>query len=138
MLQPADFLGHWGVTRTIEDRHSNQTGRFDGEATFVQKSSGALSYVETGQMRLGHGPSMTATRSYIWQFNDGRVDVFFEYGRPFHSFAPIGTSAGTDHPCGEDYYSVAYDFLDWPSWSAVWTVSGPRKDYTSSTIFKRD
>ncbi len=77
MLQAADFLGLWGVTRTIEDRHSNQNGRFDGEATFAQNSSGTLSYLETGQMRLGQGPSMTATRSYIWQFEDDRVDVFF-------------------------------------------------------------
>jgi len=138
MLQPSDFLGLWGVTRTIEDRHSHQIGRFDGEATFAQKSSGALSYVETGQMRLGQGPSMTATRSYIWQFKKDHIDILFEDGRPFHSFEPSGKSSGTDHPCGDDYYTVAYDFLDWPSWSAVWTVSGPRKDYTSSTFYKRD
>lgn len=137
MLKPDDFLGEWTIERSIDDRHSAQVGAFQGRAMFASSGRSELIYQETGQMRLGQGPRMTATRSYRWGFEGNTVFVSFEDARPFHSFIPEGIGAGTDHPCGDDYYRVAYDFERWPVWSAVWTVVGPRKDYTSTTHYRR-
>lgn len=61
--------------------------------------------------------------------------MFFDDGRPFHRFCLAQKAEGSDHPCGDDLYRVAYDFSDWPHWQAVWTVVGPRKDYTSTTRY---
>ena len=52
-------------------------------------------------------------------------------------FVPSGRTAGSDHPCGADLYRVEYDFSRWPEWSAVWDVSGPRKNYTMESRFRR-
>lgn len=138
MRQDTDFLGNWKVARSIEDRFSNQVGRFVGVAQFSHAADDTLLYKETGEIQLEQGPTMNATRSYIWYFADNQIDVFFEDGRPFHSFIADGKVAGTDHPCGDDYYTVAYDFLEWPCWLAIWTVKGPRKDYTSSSTYLRE
>lgn len=137
MLKAEDFAGEWSLRRAIDDRLADQLGTFEGIAKFVAGGEGSLKYLETGSLRLGQGPLMTATREYDWDFGAEEVTVTFPDGRPFHSFKPTGKSSGTDHPCGDDYYKVAYDFSDWPKWTAQWTVSGPRKDYTSTTHYLR-
>jgi len=135
MLTQADFAGVWLLRRQIDDRLSKQTGEFDGTATLIDGTGGGLIYDEKGTMKLGDGPAMTAERRYLWSFDAGRIDVTFADGAPFHSFMPAGHVAGTDHPCGADFYTVRYNFTAWPVWSAVWTVTGPRKDYVSTSVY---
>jgi len=136
MLTPTDFMGTWQIERTITDRLTGQAGTFRGTAEFTQSDTG-LDYAEQGSMKLGDGPMMTATRRYHWLFTPELVQVSFDDGRDFHTFVPNGAVAGTDHPCGDDHYKVAYDFTAWPDWRATWTVSGPRKDYTSISQYRR-
>ena len=135
MLTEADFAGDWLFNRRIEDRFGGQEGIVTGTANFVRQDDKLL-YRETGRMQIGAGPVLTAERSYLWRFGDV-VEVLFDDGRAFHSFVPQGQGQGTDHPCGPDYYKVAYDFTAWPNWSSTYVVSGPRKDYTSQTTYNR-
>lgn len=132
-----DFAGVWQLARVISDRLGGQTGRFDGQALLSPRGAGGLDYVETGRLRLGDGPVMTATRRYVWDFQAGLVQVSFDDGRPFHSFQPGVSGAGTDHLCGADVYRVTYGFADWPVWTAVWDVAGPRKAYTLNSRYWR-
>jgi hypothetical protein len=135
MLTQADFAGVWLLRRQIDDLLSKQTGKFDGTATLSDDTGGGLIYYENGTMQLGDGPVMTAERRYLWVFGTVHIDVAFANGAPFHRFTPAGHLAGTDHPCGADFYTVRYDFTAWPVWSAVWTVTGPRKDYVSTSVY---
>lgn len=135
-LAAADFAGDWLIARAIADRHAAQTGRFDGRAWFTPTGPDHFRYREDGVLHLGAGPAMTATRAYGWAFDGARVAVTFADGRPFHSF-PLAGGPGEDHPCGEDLYRVAYDFSRWPVWEVTWTVSGPRKDYTMTSCYRR-
>jgi hypothetical protein len=41
------------------------------------------------------------------------------------------------HACDPDTYRAHHDFSRWPQWHAVWTVTGPRKDYTMWTMWQR-
>lgn len=141
LIGPEDFAGNWQLTRRIADHLADAEGVFDGTAVLTPETPGRLRYVETGTLRIGTAPPMQASRTYLWQFEPGRgaarVVVRFDDGRAFHSFAPQGVGRGTDHPCGADYYRVAYDFTDWPTWSAQWTVTGPRKNYAMQTFYRR-
>ena len=132
-----DFVGAWQLDRVIEDRMGAQSGALTGQASFKVMGGDTLAYGETGRLTLRQGPVLTATRRYTWAFEGARVQVAFEDGRPFHDFTPQGHAAGTDHPCGEDYYTVRYDFTGWPRWTAQWTVIGPRKDYVSTSVYVR-
>lgn len=132
-----DFAGLWVLHRFIDDRHSAQQGDFRGTAAFHKEQNNQLHYAETGHLQFGKGPALSAHRSYQWLFVADKVEVLFEDGTPFHSFIPAGCVAGTDHPCGEDYYTVSYDFSEWPNWTATWIVKGPRKDYTSVSRYAR-
>ena len=108
-----------------------------GQAVFADRSWG-LHYEETGTLIMDGQPPMQASRRYRWVFSDGRVDVFFEDGRPFHHFGSDLDGTTARHLCGDDDYRVNYDFAGWPLWSARWRVTGPRKDYLMTTEYARE
>lgn len=136
ILGPDAFCGTWTLARQIQDRMAQHDGMLSGQTVFEKTGPTRLTYSEAGEFRLGRGPALRATRRYHWQFVASEVVVTFEDGSAFHKFTPQGVTAGTDHPCGDDYYTVGYDFSRWPNWSATWTVKGPRKDYTSVSHYK--
>lgn len=137
ILGPDKFVGRWALSRRIEDRLTKQEGLFSGEARFDAESATRLRYSEDGELRLGRGQAFRAQRVYFWTFEASEVVVTFDDGRDFHHFVPEGAVDGSDHPCGDDYYTVAYDFNRWPMWRATWTVLGPRKDYTSVSTYMK-
>ncbi len=130
-LRAQDFQGQWRLTRRIEDRRLRIEGELEGEAILVPVQDGTLTYRETGELRFGDSAPLEASRAYQWAFDEAVVKVAFTDGRPFHDFVPEGLHQGSDHQCGSDRYRVEYDFTNWPQWRAIWTVKGPRKDYTS-------
>jgi len=130
---PAAFEGDWQITREIKDRTGGPAGRFTGTGRFTP-APGGLAYAEAGELALG--PTvMRATRAYRWVFTAEGVEVLFSDGRPFHAFR--WDAATAEHPCGADLYRVRYDFSAWPDWTATWDVTGPRKDYTLRTLWRR-
>lgn len=137
ILGSHDFAGTWRLARRITDRTNGQIGHLHGSVQLTQTEQGGLHYQEEGQLQLGGGQIMQATRAYHWQFEGTAVVVRFADGKPFHQFVPSGHVAGTDHPCGDDFYTVRYDFRRWPVWQAVWSVTGPRKDYVSVSDYIR-
>ncbi len=130
----ADFDGNWQIDRHIKDRRAPQLGQFCGTASFHARADG-LAYHETGLLTLGSAAPLTATRDYLWRWQAGRIHVDYPDGRPFHNFDPA--APGAHHLCAPDAYSVTYDFNDWPRWLARWRVTGPHKDYTMVTRYKR-
>ncbi|MDJ0639312.1 MAG: DUF6314 family protein [Paracoccaceae bacterium] len=125
--------GTWRLDRTI--RHeTGETDRFTGTCVF-QRSGTRLLQDETGTLETG-GASFEATRRYVWAESNGRLDVYFDDMRPFHSI-PLNTEAPeTVHLCDPDRYQVAYDFGRWPEWRATWRVEGPRKSYTMQSVYQ--
>ncbi|MGA1180695.1 MAG: DUF6314 family protein [Marivivens sp.] len=136
-LGAGDFVGVWRISREIDDRKSKLRGELEGEAELTSRADGRLDYHEVGELRLGENAPVEASRGYRWAFEGEKVAVSFTDGRDFHAFVPAGHAKGTDHPCGSDLYRVEYDFTLWPEWRAIWTVKGPRKDYTSVTVYTR-
>lgn len=130
-----DFKGLWHVSRRIEDIKSGGQGRFEGAARFEPDQNG-LRYAEEGQLQLDGQPSLTASRVYFWRPVADGISVYFEDGRPFHRFS-LSVSPEASHWCDPDTYKVAYSFSAWPEWTAVWAVTGPRKDYVMASHYRR-
>ena len=130
--QLIDFEGLWQIDRRIENR-LGADGHFVGQARFTAKGSTMICR-EEGMLDLA-GTRMRATRGYLWRAEGGHIVVEHEGGAPFHAFDPARPEAV--HLCAPDRYRVVYDFAGWPDWCAVWTVSGPAKDYTSVSRYRR-
>ncbi len=129
-----DFLGQWRLERIIDDRRAGERGRFDGTARITGDGVRAA-YDETGLLRLPGRPPLTATRRYLWSAGAAGLEIAFADGRPFHHVPAAGGAAA--HDCPPDRYAVVYDFSAWPDWTAVWTVTGPAKDYVAHSRYRR-
>ena len=126
--------GRWTLTRQI--RHGDgRLDRLTGQAMFA-RSGRQLVLTETGVLNVGD-QTLEARQTYIWTEAVGRIDVYFHDQRPFHSVTLGDPAPQTEHLCAPDRYHVAYDFADWPQWSATWRVEGPRKDYEMVSTYVR-
>ena len=131
-----EFAGHWHLSRRI-DHSQEPSADFNGRAV-LSKAKGGLWYREDGQLQIsGHGP-ISAQRQFLWIKNPGRVMVLFDDGRPFHQIDLASTLSKDRHHCDPDIYDVEYDFTDWPDWTCVWWVKGPRKDYVMTSLYSRE
>ncbi len=107
----------------------------EGSACLIPATGGLL-YRETGLLAWPGQAPLRAERSYRWRAEgDGQVVVCFADGRHFHSFDADAATPLAQHECDPDLYRVAYDFRRFPEWSAEWTVTGPRKNYTMRTAY---
>lgn len=129
-----DFEGRWTLDRTIENA-VGPDATFRGTATFTRDGEGLI-LQEVGEMTVAGQPPLRATRGYLWRQGPAGIDVYFDDGRYFHHIAD-GAASEDRHDCAPDLYQVAYDFRDWPVWSTIWRVTGPRKDYVMRTRFQR-
>ncbi len=127
------FQGAWQMLRIIENVTEGVIGEFWGDARFAPDGQGLRCH-ESGVLRF-RGADYAAERVSLWRFPpSGRIEVRYEDGRPFHDFDlddPRATEA-----CGDDLYEVSYSFGS-DSWLSRWTVSGPAKDYTMTTRYRR-
>jgi hypothetical protein len=131
----ARFRGVWTVARDIEDFAGGPAGRFRGLAR-ITVEDGLMRYAEQGLMTLG-ASKLQASRVYLWRPEGPTgVAVLYEDGRPFHRFDWGRTTSEDEHLCGRDHYAVRYSFAA-ESWHAHWRVTGPRKDYASTSRYLR-
>lgn len=127
----ADFAGTWRLDRKITHGDGTQA-RFQGTAIWSGDETG-LEYMEKGHLQMGQGPQMQAERRYHWGPD---LDVHFDDGRFFHRVPALGGQ--TSHWCDPDTYDVTYDFTDWPCFTAIWQVHGPKKSYTLQSTYERN
>jgi hypothetical protein len=133
------FEGVWQLDRRIEHAGGQGGARLTGTARFL-RSGQTLIHEESGCLSIDGmaGPGMQAERRYLWRAEAGWIEVSFEDGRPFHSFALGVADPEAAHLCSPDRYAVRYDFARWPEWATVWRVTGPRKDYEMTSRFVPD
>lgn len=132
-----DFEGRWRIGRRIEDRAAGGSATFDGMARF-SRDTGGLAYEESGELRLPAGDVLQAGRRYLWcAGEDGAIEVRFADGSDFHRIETGADVVTAWHDCMPDTYEVSYNFTRWPEWRAIWRVTGPAKDYTLITDYRR-
>ena len=132
-LEMEDFTGClWAISRQIID-HTQ-----DAKLTFIGRCEVSDGwYQETGQMVLPDGQSLSSTRRYRWGATLEGVDVHFDDGRFFHRIDLAHASAQARHFCDPDDYEVSYEFTQWPVWTSLWKVKGPRKDYEMDSSYRK-
>ena len=129
-MKLTNFNGLWQLSRAITHANGGQA-QFEGTANWAPHPDG-LFYEEVGQLRIENAQPIKATRSYIWKVG---LNIYFPDGRFFHQVPLNGEEA--HHNCPPDDYRVRYDFAKWPSFSAKWRVTGPKKDYEMVSIYTR-
>ena len=125
--------GEWALRRNVDP-----TGeQLIGDADFASTGESALTYRESGILRLRDGRELSASRQYRYCAVGHRVDVQFaegpNTGKLFlnleFSRKSWGYEATDTHVCGDDAYHAFYRILDAGSFETVIRVIGPRKAY---------
>ncbi|NCQ24205.1 MAG: trigger factor [Rhodobacteraceae bacterium CG17_big_fil_post_rev_8_21_14_2_50_63_15] len=128
--QLCDFEGVWAFRREIVEAQGapifvlGQTLWSPGEAGLVCEETGVL-------QKPGHPPMQVGRRTF-WGPD---LSVRFADGRVFHQVPGLG--GAVSHWCDPDQYDGTYDFSEWPAFTVVWRVRGPRKDYQMQTRYWR-
>lgn len=142
VTQLRDYLSYtWHLQRRITDHLTHQVVMIEGVVTWEEARGGAAPYTnlyhENCVMQL---PQYTATASqtYGYQFpSDSIAEVSFIDGRLFYTLDLATSHCDIHHLCGEDTYIGGVDAIAEREYLQTWRVRGPRKDYTSHTIFSR-
>lgn len=134
-----DFVGVWTISRKINDFAGGAMGRFAGQAQIAPSDDPAwpgLTYHESGLLTLGRQAPLKAQRRYLWQqLAPGVIEIRFQDGRPFHHLT-LAPRAADRHHCAPDLYAVRYALSAWPRWSVSWRVTGPRKNYRMTSLYR--
>jgi hypothetical protein len=132
-VAPLEFEGEWRLERVLTDRVDRQQLRAFGTAVITPLTDTSLTWVESGVLDTGGQQvsfrrhlTLAATAAATWWVN-------FSDGRPFHPFV---LDQELRHHCGQDLYLGR---ITRPTarttWKTVWHAHGPRKDFTSTTIY---
>jgi hypothetical protein len=137
----ASLAGRWALTRTF----SPDLGRMSGTATFTPVGTDELLYREDGTLELTGGYRGSAWREYRYLRDDESTIriVLTDTGVTMHTLRVPGgaaealVEAGDVHLCGADTYQGRYRFALPGGFEVDMTVSGPRKDYRTHTVYRR-
>lgn len=132
-LDPADLVGAWTMTRTIDDRRASERATVDGTTELVRQDDGRIRWSEQGTLHSATG-DIPVSRVLFVEPRDGGWFVTFEDGRDFHPWAPGDEVV---HPCAADTYTGRVDPDGPDRWTVRWDVTGPAKDYTMTTELTR-
>ncbi|GAB3756675.1 DUF6314 family protein [Microlunatus parietis] len=131
VADPLTLLGTWQLDRVIDDRRNNVRGTATGRLTLAPEPAGdRLRWFEECllEWRDYRGP---ATRTYYLAPGPDGWRLTFDDGRLFHRWRPGET---VRHDCGDDDYAGTVEPApETGGMIIVWRVTGPRKDYTSTT-----
>jgi hypothetical protein len=107
-----------------------------GTACFTP-APGGLRYTERGTLIFG-GYRGDAVQNYTFALiTPGVAAVAFEDGRPFHTLDLTAGRADIIHACAPDSYRGRYRVECRESWSLAWIVTGPRKNLSIGTRYRR-
>lgn len=147
----AYLLGTWAVERELVDRVVRVAGTFRGTATFLPVTVGSapvgapgggapvavLEHVERGELVWG-GVAGAAERTLrVLAAGEGTARVTFADGRDFHDLDLRSGSWTAVHPCVADDYTGTFTVTSPDEWRTRWDVSGPAKDQTLTTVYRR-
>lgn len=125
---PTAVVGVWQVRRTIEDRHERRTTHLTGTLS-IEPTDVGLDWHEQLAWHLRDG-DVAVSRRLLLARVDERWWVRFEDGRDFHPWSP---GEQVVHDCPPDTYRGTVSGTP-ARWSIVWEVSGPSKDYTTTSV----
>lgn len=143
LADPCVLAGRWGLARSIDDRITGQASTVTGYTELTVETADRVRWDEAGTLTMG-GREYPVSRTLVIARHSDVWMVTFADGRPFHPWTP---GEHVVHPCGADLYVGSIDALPESEsesgagvparWMVEWTVTGPRKDYTMTTLLTR-
>lgn len=124
----AFLLGKWQFDRHVVDRKSGISHTAQGQLQVTQST-----WQESGIMDT----TTHFTLSYGLQFQENGITVTFPDGQLFYTLDTITENAPIEHLCGDDVYRGQWIYTNANSFTLIWHVIGPKKNYTMTTHYQK-
>lgn len=155
----AYLLGTWHVERDLVDRRAEVVGTFRGTAVFRELPGAAapasaggraaeelpgdvpgpavVEHAEHGELAWGGVTGPAGRTLHVVARDDGSARVTFADGREFHDLDLRTGRWSALHPCVADAYAGTFTVVSPDEWHVRWDVTGPAKDQTLTTTYRR-
>ncbi|WP_083956128.1 DUF6314 family protein [Tersicoccus phoenicis] len=133
------FAGRWAMERRLDDRRAGRACTVTGTADFTATDDDdVLAYAEVGTL-TGDGQPSAAVERHLTLHDDGAPGVLVRFadGREYVRLELSGGYAEGVHHCAPDTYRITVRVDDDDAWTETWHVTGPAKDYTAVTRYRR-
>ncbi|MBJ7449122.1 MAG: hypothetical protein JHC93_02045 [Parachlamydiales bacterium] len=131
--------GEWSFKRIIPNQ-----GEINGRVVFHKENSSCLKYREEGVFSTVHGDELNSYRDYYYTLNQDRIDIFFDKDLKnlfqsliFNTNDTYPLKLRSSHLCSKDLYEGTYTFENAGQFNINYVVNGPKKNYTTYTVFKK-
>ena len=133
-----ELIGSWSYEREFDN---GSFGR--GFACFERTNSNKLKYSETGTLNLTTAAVLKSKRKYYFIANKNKLEIyFFENPKTLFQSFELKSKGNTligkaNHQCGSDHYASEYIFKSNGRFKITHEVRGPKKKYSSKTIYSK-
>ncbi|MES2215346.1 MAG: DUF6314 family protein [Pseudomonadota bacterium] len=137
------FNGRWAITRGAVNNTTNKTFlRAKGEArfSFAENNSNRLKYDENLKIIYkDYYSPINGRQSYVYDYDEDSnvITKHFSDGRVFYVLNTLENTITGSHICDMDIYKAKYLIINQTNFIASYTVLGPHKDYTITTIYSK-
>lgn len=140
--QLAWFAGCWQFDRQITEGSAvhqvTGTAEFTDTAAKIAGSLYSLDFLESGELRLAESEeAMPVERRLTHHAAADGIDVRFADGGHYLTLDLSGGDSTANHPCKADDYLITVTIDDQDNWTELWQVTGPTKDYSAVTRYRR-
>jgi hypothetical protein len=130
------LIGHWTFKREISGQ-----GSMSGTASFTLTTPDRAAYQESGKLKLQTGQALHAEQQYLYDRTTTGFTISFVTGKLFLDlgFEPNdqGWHATAHHDCEPDTYNSEFRLEKDETFHISHVVTGPRKNYTIQTTYRR-
>ena len=133
-----ELIGSWSYEREFDNGSSGR-----GFACFERTNSNKLKYSETGTLNLTTDAVLKSKRKYYFIADKNKLEIyFFENPRTLFQSFELKSKGNTligkaNHQCGSDHYASEYIFKSDGRFKITHEVRGPKKKYSSKTIYSK-
>ncbi|MEC8133217.1 MAG: DUF6314 family protein [Bacteroidota bacterium] len=133
-----ELIGSWSYEREFDNGSSGS-----GFACFERTNSNKLEYSETGTLNLTTATVLKSKRKYYFIANKNKLEIyFFENPKTLFQSFELKSKGNTligkaNHQCGSDHYASEYIFKSDGRFKITHEVRGPKKKYSSKTIYSK-
>lgn len=140
--QLAWFAGSWRFDRELTEgpavHHVNGTAEFVETTTTINESLYSLDFLESGELLLsGSDATVPVERRLTHHATIDDIDVRFAHGGHYLTLDLAGGECVATHPCAADTYLITVTIDGPDAWTERWRVTGPTKNYSAVTRYRR-
>lgn len=138
-MKSKDLIGKWKIHREAYGSQGKVKGRMYGMGYFQAIQTHEYLYQEQLWHETDNQDFLFAKKFYRYLFIEKEVHIYFhqEENNRLFMILPLGDAMVGVSTCGEDHYTLHWDWVNTETFLTRYIVKGKKKNYIIESEFKR-